>query len=332
MASDVSPSRHSHDDWHDAPESRRSDNGLPASAAPSAAVISTRARRTEAYHRMHRMSKNERTLVVTIALFSLIVVSQFVGAYISNSRALLIDAASMLLDVATYVCNLWAECALARAVRVAEMQELSVTGMSLLVLWTVTLIGMADAIMMLHSVGLSELRTPDAESGGEGVDGRIVLVFALVGILFDAVALSEFVGSCREARRERLGGAESAEDRRATVAVDVHCGPASAEKPRCCARARSCCECCECASLELNMSSALAHVLADTLRSLTTLVESLLILRLDLNSEAVDGLAALCVACAIIVTALGTTHRWFGTCWRLTRTPAEQRAGDGIQL
>jgi Co/Zn/Cd efflux system component len=68
------------------------------------------------------------------------------------------------------------------------------------------------------------------------------------------------------------------------------------------------------------MSSALTHVLADTFRSITTLIESLLILGLGMDSVAVDDLAAIIVAAAIMLTALGTTKRCAETCRRLACT------------
>lgn len=287
-------------------------------------------------------TQNQRALVVTMLLFSLVVLSQFVGAFVSHSRALLIDAASMLVDVATYATNLWVECAPTTSVRQAETREVAVSGISLLALWTITLIGAAQAIAALRGRGLSGMRAPEDGAANHGVDGRIVLGFALLGLAVDVFSLLEFNRSWRQARRAEAeadvvvpsgstagaavgvtsDGAVAVEEARSTCAgVD-----ASKHRARACARARGALGCC---ALELNMSSALTHVLADTFRSTTTLVESLLILcTVDgrrMNSVAVDGLAAVIVAAVIMLTALGTTKRWAETCWRLACAPRLRR-------
>ncbi|KAG8461417.1 hypothetical protein KFE25_010604 [Diacronema lutheri] len=285
------------DEWHDAPEEAwRKIVPTPLRAARTCATCCC-------------ASQDERTLSVTLVLFSLIVISQFVGAYISNSRALLIDAGSMLVDVATYVTNLWAECVPMRSESARATHELFVAGGSLLALWVITLAGVAQAAALLHASGVAQLTEPEPPGSGAGVDGGIVLGFACVGIAFDAIALGQFAASWRAA--QRANSAKHLEQR-----VPERLSLAD-------------CLACVCgAALELNMSSALAHVLADLLRSVTTLVESILILRCGLNSAAVDGLAALCVAAAILVTALGPTRRWFGACSaRLARPPPAGACG-----
>jgi hypothetical protein len=67
------------------------------------------------------------------------------------------------------------------------------------------------------------------------------------------------------------------------------------------------------------MSSAFAHVLADCLRSATTLCESLVLLRAGpaLDARAVDAAAALIVAAAVGVSAAPTSWRWLVRAWQL---------------
>lgn len=294
MGSPRGSARDEQDEWHDA---------LADSLVDQQKVVPTPVRAARTFANCCCISQDERTLIVTIILFSIIVLSQFVGAYVSRSRALLIDAGSMLIDVATYFINLWGLCAPTRSKRTADIHEVLVSGASLLALWAITLVGVGQAVETLRESGFSELNEPESRGDGEGVDGRIVLFFACLGILFDILALGQFVGSWREAQRARAAIEATPVQERLSLA--------------------SCCACVCGAALELNMSSALTHVLADTLRSLTTLVESLLILSCGLNSEAIDGLAALCVAMAIIATSLGTTRRWVSMCFRIACSPAD---------
>lgn len=290
-------------------------------------------------------TQNQRALMVTMLLFLLVVISQFIGAAVSRSRALLIDAASMLIDVATYATNLWVECAPTRSAWQAEVQEVAVSGVSLLALWTITSIAAAQAIAALREHGLAGMRAPEEVAGDQSVDGRIVLGFAVLGIVVDAFSLREFNRSWRQAQRAKVetdvvpsdstvGATAGAPSADGSVAVEEARATTCYSADACTLRASACTRvwsALACCALDLNMSSALTHVLADTFRSTTTLVESLLILCLGMNSVAVDGLAAIIVAAVIMLTALGTTKRWADTCWRLAfasrlrRTPLSTR-------
>jgi Co/Zn/Cd efflux system component len=253
-----------------------------------------------------------------MSLFLVVVVVQFIGAVVSHSRAMMIDAASMLIDVATYATNLWVECAPPISIRQAEVHEVAVSGVSLLALWTITLIGATQAIATLRERGLSGIRAPEQVAGDQDVDGRIVLGFALLNIAVDVFSLLEFNRSWRQTGKgegERVNGTAGTVEaaRSSQIGADARTRRTSA-----CARVWSAIACC---ALDLNMSSALTHVLADTFRSITTLIESLLILGLGMDSVAVDDLAAIIVAAAIMLTALGTTKRCAETCRRLACTP-----------
>lgn len=52
---------------------------------------------------------NLTLLEVSAALFAIFVVAEIVGAMASNSLSLIGDAASMIVDVCTYICNIYAE-------------------------------------------------------------------------------------------------------------------------------------------------------------------------------------------------------------------------------
>jgi Co/Zn/Cd efflux system component len=302
-------------------------NSAPCAAAELAASApldpSRRARSVRGRCCGGALSPNERALVVTSCLFSGIVLAQFVGAYLSRSRALLLDSVSMLVDVSTYGANLWTECAPPSSARRAEAREVLVAGLSLFALWTITLIGTVQAIFIIHAHRLDVAgasAAPDANA--DAVDGRIVLGFALVGLVVDTISLLEIRSSSQHAERaaaERDGALR--ELTASELAPAASCDTAAEHTPPARRGARASCAriCCV---LELNMSSALAHVLADTFRSSTTLVASLLILGLDWDSALVDGAAAVVVAAVIVLAALGTTRRWALACWRFVAAPS----------
>jgi Co/Zn/Cd efflux system component len=257
--------------------------------------------------RVLRMTPNERTLTVAIVLFSLITLAQLIGAYYARSNALLIDAASMLVDIASYVTNLWAECSPAQSARRAAQQQVAVSGASLLALWVVTLVGLVQACVSLVGFVPADLSVPDGAV--PRVDARIVLGFAAFGVWFDAISIAEFRRSALSARAAREADRKAAADQGARALAVLG------------ARPRGCC------GLQLNMTSALAHVLADTCRSLITLVASALTIGMGLNSGVVDALAAVLIASLVSMTALLTTQRWVCTARNLLqRTPLRNDA------
>ena len=56
-----------------------------------------------------RAKENLTVLMATAAAFLLFVIAEMVGSYLSNSLALLSDAGAMVVDVITYLCNIYAE-------------------------------------------------------------------------------------------------------------------------------------------------------------------------------------------------------------------------------
>ena len=125
-------------------------------------------------------------------------------------------------------------------------------------------------------------KTPQADSCvWTGVDPRIVFAFALFGLLFDAGSLLAF---------KHYGQKFSL-----LVGADVESGERGVE-----AKAEA-----------LNMSSALLHVLSDCLRSITTLVESILIFAYPATPSYIfDGYATLIVTASIMVGGMIGVGKW----------------------
>merc|ERR1712025_1399644 len=62
---------------------------------------------------------------------------------------------------------------------------------------------------------------------------------------------------------------------------------------------------------EVNMCSALLHVGADTIRSTTTLTESILIVHFNWNGTSTDAWASIIVSILIGFAAMGGLYTWF---------------------
>ena len=110
--------------------------------------------------------------------------------------------------------------------------------------------------------------------GGDGedddVNAWIVFGFALAGLLFDMVSLLSYFCSKEDPDMDDAARADS----------------------------------------KLNMASALLHVGSDSLRSMTTLVEAILLWTTNYNGTFIDAWASLIVSGLILLGALGTFVAW----------------------
>lgn len=222
------------------------------------------------------LSGNSKSLLVMFTLFSTITALQYYAAVVAHSVALKADCASMAVDALSYLGNMVAECTSDKRCR--AILELIMSATSLMLLAYFTVIFFIEAAM---SVGL--LRSSDREAEAEEVDASIVLFFAALGILFDILSLTSYKVWHMDAQ-EPHGGREMA---------------TSASR-----------------SVNINMLSALLHVLSDLARSTTTFIEGLVLVFLPvLNSAAVDGWSALVVCTLIFVFGvLHGVYQWMGEC------------------
>jgi len=193
-----------------------------------------------------------RTLMVTFVLFALITGAQFFAALVANSLALISDCASMLIDTLSYMGNLSAECSDKDALS-KERRQLIASGSSLVVLLGITAYVIYNAAERLIN---------GEESSSSNVNGSIVFIFAVMGLLFDFISMLSFYYWSR--------------------------GSAS----------------------EVNMCSALLHVGADTVRSTTTLAESILIVQFQWDDRSTDAWASIIVSGLITVASLGGLYNW----------------------
>lgn len=222
------------------------------------------------------------------------------AALIANSDALLVDAMSMLVDTATYVGNLCAE-----QYGSGVVSELLASGASLAVLYGVAMWGAVEA-------GI-DLASPE-ESGNGAVLPGIVLAFGLWGMAFDVLSCWGFYrwgldslvsgsGACDDSKV----GLSEARDIAADELPSVP-GNNGEQKP------------------SMNMRSAILHVGADFLRSLTTVVEGAAVLSGGSDARTADAAATLIVSVTILAGGCGAGASWLRQAWQVRQERAAEAA------
>lgn len=227
-----------------------------------------------------KFSGNTISLMVLIVLFLTISTAQLVASYAAHSLALRADCVSMYVDALSYTGNLVAE--LHRNDKFKPVIVLAFSGVSLALLVAFTAMFFIEALTVLTASA--------DDDGGDDVNGWIVLVFALFGLLFDAVGLVVY----------RIYGGSASDPRDSLVRVsDVVPAPDDVVGDLA-------------ARTDINMCSALLHVLSDLMRSTTTLIEAVVILCVSgVNSSKADALATTVVCTLIVPGCLGGMIMWF---------------------
>jgi Co/Zn/Cd efflux system component len=150
-------------------------------ALPPAAELDRLSIRVSGRRRKPRLSNNAKVLLLACCLFSCITVSQYIAALMAHSLALAADCASMFADALSFLGNLLAECAPAHR---KVFLELVMSAVSLLLLGGFTLFFVLQALDNLDGDGSAGERAE--------VNAHIVIIFAVLGILFDVTSLAAF--------------------------------------------------------------------------------------------------------------------------------------------
>lgn len=243
-----------------------------------------------------RMTRNVKSLLVPLVLFGTITVAQTVGAIFASSLALLADAASMFLDTLTYVGNLYAECSTKGGVIRRRRNQLIASGSSFFVLLGLTIYVLTEGVARVQA---------DHDPDGDDVNVYIVFGFAVAGILFDILSLVPFILNKLKPGRSSARGSK-------VILIEGH-GLEHGD------------------SSHVNMCSALLHILSDLMRSITTLVASLLIWFGSFDGRVIDGWAAIIVSAIIIAGILGALVYWLRDCHDLyvyAKSPLTNQLAD----
>eukprot|EP01051_Picozoa_sp_SAG22_P018940 SAG22_NODE_3342_length_1768_cov_2.124026_1_plen_453_part_10 len=293
------------------------------------------------------LSSNSKILLVAIAAFGTISVAQLIGALVANSLALMGDVASMAVDTATYVGNLFAECSESTSAETQERNQLAASFVSLLVLVAVSLTvvfdaaGRIEASMLLDDSTLNmtalaageyddiapEIAAAELAEEEEEVDPYIVCGFAVAGLVLDCSTMAAFHFWGKGGHGGGGGGSSSGGGgdgkRVGRAAAKVAAGAAAKEaeagkqegggqEPEVALKGGAPHQpdlSAEPAE-DLNMMSAFLHVFADSLRSFTTLVEAALIGIWGFEGRETDGFASLFVSGTILIGATVAFREW----------------------
>ena len=319
------------------------------------------------------VSPNAKVLIVAIVAFGLITVAQTFAALFANSLALLGDCASMAVDTLTYCGNLYAEVVPQGSPRETKKAQLIASAASLLVLTSVTVAVVVDAMerMQTEAAALEAAATAAAAAaaategtaavagtasssveGVEEVNPFIVLTFAILGLVLDCATFAAFHvwGGAADAaaedaqqqqppetplQKQRAGAAAAVPAKKNTPAQPVNDddddggadaagetapAPAPAPAPSAALSAAG-------AGSQLNMCSAFLHVLADCMRSTTTLTEAVLIGWYGFDSERTDAIASLIVSGTILLGCAAAAVVWVRSAWRFRVDDAKSSRG-----
>jgi Co/Zn/Cd efflux system component len=229
---------------------------------------------------------NERVLWLTMWMFALFVAAEILGAILSNSLALLSDAAAMGIDVITYLCNIYVERVKNREGSVDRNTRM----------WTEVYV---PAFSMAALVGVSAWITSDAikviidppSEDEDDVDVLFLYVFAGANMLVDIISALMFW-----VKRSTIFTEGGRIDRTLSVAGSVVLSQEEAERlPLRRLSVEDRLEN-ERGETNVNMLTAWIHISGDTLRTLSEFVAAAI--------ATAGASAALCDAWACVVATI----------------------------
>jgi Co/Zn/Cd efflux system component len=221
-------------------------------------------------------SSNVALLTVVAVLFGGFALSEALAAALAHSLSLAGDAASMGVDTVTYLINSVAERQKARdALTARERLQLE------LYIPLVSALALLCASGVVVSQAITTLRAPPAVSSSKP---DIMLVFSGVNLVIDVVAIVFFnrVQQLQAAVRRAAVDDAAAPLLPTDRDTDTPGGDAS----------------------NVNMCSALTHVLADTLRSVSVLVAALASRAGKVDADVADAWAGLSVSLIVVISLL----------------------------
>jgi Co/Zn/Cd efflux system component len=248
---------------------------------------------------MVEFTDNIKILSICAFLFQLITAVQFFYALAVGSNSLMSDCISMEIDVITYLGNIYAEIK-RQAGQLTDLDKAKISlitsGLSIAILFAVT-------IWILHDVIETLLDTPIKD---DLHPAWYLIIFGGCGFLFDLIALKAFsvwgdpdsmgVNAGAPDAADAEAGVKTVAKLTSVVSKQVE-GTAVAEEK----------------ASAMTMCSALSHVFADCIRSLTALTVGIAAVgwKRKVNGAKADSVGALICSATIFVLAVGLIQQWF---------------------
>jgi len=197
----------------------------------------------------------------------------------------------MAMDAVSYFGNILGESSDVPSQRIVLQLFFSI--------FSLVLLNYFNTTILIESIAIVKASQEEAVDGeeGEGVEGKIVIAFAGLGLVFDAICLYAYYYYAKEDAdieyREMMRIAEA-------EGKNLEEAKAQVAKP------------------EINMLTALLHVSADLLRSTVTFIEGILLLAGFLNEsqqEFVDSVCALIIGASIYLASIYALYEWVTSFW-----------------
>merc|ERR1712183_1182583 len=127
------------------------------------------------------LTNNVKALFVMMVMFAVISLAQYFAAVAANSQSLKADVVSMAMDAVSYFGNILGESSDIPSQRIVLQLFFSMLSLVLLNYFNTTIL--IESIEIVRTT--ENLDTDDAE----GVEGKIVIAFAGLGLVFDVICL-----------------------------------------------------------------------------------------------------------------------------------------------
>jgi len=237
------------------------------------------------------LTNNVKALFIMMFMFAIISLGQYFAAIAANSQSLKSDVVSMAMDAVSYFGNILGESSDVPSQRIVLQLFFSI--------FSLVLLNYFNTTILIESIAIVKASQQESEDGeeGEGVEGKIVIAFAGLGLVFDAICLYAYYYYAKEDAdieyREMMRIAEA-------EGKNLDEAKAQVNKP------------------EINMLTALLHVSADLLRSTVTFIEGILLLvgfLTDSEQELVDSICALIIGASIYIASIYALYEWVTSFW-----------------
>lgn len=228
------------------------------------------------------LTNNVKALFIMMVMFAIISVGQYFAADYANSQALKADVVSMGMDAVSYFGNIMGESSDIPAQRIVLQLFFSMLSIVLLVYF--------NTDILIESIGI--LKNEDEGEEESAVEGKIVIIFAGLGLVFDAICLYAYYHYAKiDAEIEYQEMLKMAEEE----GKDLSAEGAAIKKP------------------QINMLSALLHVAADLFRSTSTFILGILLVADVLSDEQQgrgDAILAIIIGVTIYLASAYALYEW----------------------
>jgi len=235
------------------------------------------------------LTNNVKALFIMMVMFAAISLGQYFAANAANSQSLKADVVSMAMDALSYFGNILGESSDIPSQRIVLQLFFSMLSLFLL--------NYFNATILIESIDIVKSTEGMENDDGEGVEGKIVIAFAGLGLVFDAICLYAYYYYAKiDAEIEYQEMVKIAEQEGKTVEE----AQANISKP------------------EINMLTALMHVSADLFRSTCTFVEGIFLLAGTITTskqEYIDGICGILIGATIILGSIYALYEWIISFW-----------------